>query len=438
MTIEPAITVQSLSKSYKLYRSRYDRIKELVHPFRKKYHQKFAALNDVSIKVERGEVLGIIGKNGSGKSTLLKILTSVVTQTSGSYNCAGRVTALLELGGGFNKELTGVENIYFLGAIQGYSKKDMSLRLEKILDFADIGEYAYQPVNTYSSGMYIRLAFSISMNIDPDILIIDEALAVGDIRFQQKCYRRFREFKEQQKTIVFCTHSLSAVKDFCSRAIWLHEGKVMCEGDPVQVTDSYSAFMSAIKKPFIEKDDNSIPSSLKLLSEIVPKEFHHLNWFDLSICESYGTSDAKILYAALLDRDSNQSIDIFKGGESVKAILYIKAENKIINPDIHLVLTGQYGSAVFKLSSTQYREKLILKLDKPNLIRITFTFPHIGNGRYFFSAGLMSGEKGIKQFIHYVHDAFLVEVFNPDQRYKQGSQLILESANFECIGTKNN
>ena len=181
MSEKPVIVVNSLSKYYKLYPSRKARLIEWIHPFGKKFHNPHGALREVSFEVNRGDIIGIIGENGSGKSTLLKILSKVASPTSGSFMVDGKITALLELGGGFNQELTGIENVYFLGAIQGYSRKEMELRMKAILDFADIGDYASQPVNTYSSGMYVRLAFSLAINIDPDILITDEALSVGDL-----------------------------------------------------------------------------------------------------------------------------------------------------------------------------------------------------------------------------------------------------------------
>lgn len=245
MPKEITISVNSLSKAYKLYDSKYDFIKEAVHPFRKRYHNIYHALKDISLNVSKGEVVGIIGSNGSGKSTLLKILASITTPTSGTYKCKGRVTALLELNGGFNKDLTGIQNIKFLGALQGYSKAEMVSRIKLILDFAEIGEYVYQPVRTYSSGMYMRLAFSLAINIDPDILIVDEVLAVGDLKFREKCYSRIQKFKTDGKTIIICTHSLGTVRDFCSRAIWINQGEILKDGSPKEVVDAYSAFMSS-------------------------------------------------------------------------------------------------------------------------------------------------------------------------------------------------
>ena len=199
-----AITVDHLTKVYHLYDSPTARMKEALHPFRKKYHHDFYALNDVSFSVEQGEVLGIIGKNGCGKSTLLKILAGVLTPTSGTVTVNGNVSALLELGSGFNPEFTGLENVYFSSAIMGYSREQVEKNLDAILAFADIGEFIHQPVKTYSSGMYVRLAFAVAIQIDPEILIIDEALAVGDISFQKKCMEKIISFKEKQKTVLFC------------------------------------------------------------------------------------------------------------------------------------------------------------------------------------------------------------------------------------------
>lgn len=244
MTEEMTIEVKSLSKTYRLYDSKSDFIKEALHPLRKSYHKKFHALKNISFSVRKGEVVGVIGKNGSGKSTLLKILASIVTPSSGEFYCNGKVTALLELSGGFNIELTGIKNINFLGELQGFSQEEMKNRTKQILDFAEIGEYAYQPVRSYSSGMYMRLAFSLAIHVDPDILIIDEILAVGDLRFQEKCLRKIQEFKVDGKTIVLCTHSLELVKDFCTRAIWIHEGNLKDDGSSKEVTEHYNTFMN--------------------------------------------------------------------------------------------------------------------------------------------------------------------------------------------------
>lgn len=247
MSKDITIEATSLSKTYKLFDSKRDFLKEAFHPLRKRYHRKFNAIKNISFSVRKGEVVGIIGRNGSGKSTVLKILASIVTPTSGTYQTKGKVAALLELSGGFNKDLSGIENIKFLGALQGYSKEEMEIRMKDIFDFAEIDEYIYQPVKTYSSGMYMRLAFSLSVNVDPDVLIVDEVLAVGDIRFRKKCQARIKEFKDEGKTIVICTHDLNTVEDFCSRAIWMHKGTLMLDGEPKEVVEKYNDFMDSRK-----------------------------------------------------------------------------------------------------------------------------------------------------------------------------------------------
>ena len=203
MNKNTAIKVQNLTKTYKLYDKPMDRLKESLHPLKKKYHKDFYALNDVSFEIKKGETVGIIGKNGSGKSTLLKIITGVLTPTSGRVNVNGKISAILELGAGFNNEMTGIENIYLNTSINGMNKQETNKIIDEIVDFAELGEHIYQPIKTYSSGMKARLAFAVAINVDPEILIVDEALSVGDVRFQQKCLRRMEEFKAQNKTILF-------------------------------------------------------------------------------------------------------------------------------------------------------------------------------------------------------------------------------------------
>jgi ABC-type polysaccharide/polyol phosphate transport system ATPase subunit len=431
MSKEPAISVNSISKTYKLYHSRYDIVKEFATPLGRKYHKKFEALNDISFDVEKGEVLGIIGQNGSGKSTLLKILASVVTQTSGDFLCNGRVTALLELGGGFNMELSGIENIYYLGAIQGYSKKEMAGKLQKILDFADIGEYAFQPVNTYSSGMYVRLAFSMAINIDPDILITDEALSVGDIRFQQKCFRKIREFKEAGKTILLCTHSLAAIKDFCTRAIWLHEGEIKAQGDPIFVTESYNTFMLSQNSQAAALSPNEKSETDK--QQNYPIEFPELAWQDLSNCESYGIGKADIQFAALAVRTTLTQINELKGGEQLRIFLKIHMEDKSERTGLKLTMNGNFGGSVLKMNSLQYSQNLSLKTGVSQIVAIDFDFPHIGNGRYTFSFGVITIVNKVEQQLHWVHDGLIIEVNNPGILYKTGSQIVIREASFKVL-----
>ncbi len=238
-----AIRVQNLSKIYNLYKSPKDRFKEAIHPFKKSYHQNFYALNNIDFTIKKGERVGVIGKNGAGKSTLLKIITGVLSPTSGKVNTIGTIASLLELGAGFNPEMTGVENIYLNATIMGFSKEEIEKKIEKIVAFADIGDFIRQPVKMYSSGMFARLAFSVAINVEPDILIIDEALSVGDMAFQNKCFRYMDSFIQNDKVMLFVSHSLSAIRLLCDRVLWLKDGKIVEIGDTKSVTQRYEEFM---------------------------------------------------------------------------------------------------------------------------------------------------------------------------------------------------
>lgn len=234
-----AIKVENLTKKYKIYNSAASKATMLVNPFSKKKPSEFVALNNVSFEVNRGEIVGIIGNNGAGKSTLLKILSGVAFQNEGTVDVKGRISSLIELGAGFNPELTGMSNIYFNGSLLGMEKHEIDAVKDSIMEFADIGDFIYQPVKNYSSGMYARLAFAVAINIDPDILIVDEILSVGDVGFQQKCMEKFDEFKKAGKTIIYVSHGLSTVQTYCERAIWLEKGNVKQIGPAFDVVEDY-------------------------------------------------------------------------------------------------------------------------------------------------------------------------------------------------------
>ena len=239
MDKDTAIEVKNLTKVYRLYDKPMDRLKDSLGLMRKKSYKEHLALNNVSLTVKKGETVGIIGTNGSGKSTILKIITGVLSPTEGEVNVDGHISALLELGAGFNMEYNGIDNIYLNGMMIGFSEEEITKRLDAILEFADIGDYVYQPVKTYSSGMFVRLAFAVAINIDPEILIVDEALSVGDVFFQAKCYHKFEEFKKQGKTILFVSHDLSSISKYCDRAVLLNQGVLLGEGTPKKMIDIY-------------------------------------------------------------------------------------------------------------------------------------------------------------------------------------------------------
>ena len=234
-----AIRVKNISKKYKIYNSEKNRLGQIINPFNKNTQKEFIALNNISFDVNEGEILGIIGSNGSGKSTLLNIIAGVCFKTSGELFIKGKVASILELGTGFNNELTGIENIYLNASIMGIGKEEINKIKDDIINFADIGEFINYPIKTYSSGMYARLAFAVAIHVNPDILIVDEILSVGDIEFQNKCMDKFKEFKSLGKTIIYVSHGLDAVQNYCEKAIWLEKGEIKEIGSAIEVVEKY-------------------------------------------------------------------------------------------------------------------------------------------------------------------------------------------------------
>ncbi len=233
------IKVNNLTKTYHLYDKPQDRLKEALHPFRKSYHHDFHALNDVSFEIKKGEIVGVIGKNGAGKSTLLKIITGVLSPTSGSVEVIGKVASLLELGAGFNPEMSGIENIYLNGTIMGFTKKEMDMKVNTIIEFADIGEFIHQQVKTYSSGMFARLAFSVAINVKPDVLIVDEALSVGDMSFQAKSMVKMKDLMNKGTTVLFVSHDIGAIQSLCKKVIYIDDGQMIAYNNVDDVTSLY-------------------------------------------------------------------------------------------------------------------------------------------------------------------------------------------------------
>ncbi len=314
-----AIKVSHLTKIYKLYDKPIDRLKESLHPLKKKYHKEFYALSDINFEIKKGETVGIIGKNGAGKSTLLKIITGVLTPSSGHVHVNGRIASLLELGAGFNPEYTGVENIYLQGTLMGYSHKEMEAKVDDILAFADIGDFVYQPVKMYSSGMFARLAFAVAINVDPDVLIVDEALSVGDILFQVKCMTRMRAMMEAGVTILFVSHDTHSIKTLCNKAIWIHNG-IMLE---------YGAAGSVANK-YIEMQHLQMNDELDIGIQIDTSEISHDAFDDANIpiivgiklkeinpqvSQRYGDGRATILDAIILDSNFKPTQELLSNHE---------------------------------------------------------------------------------------------------------------------------
>lgn len=310
---EIAIKVDHLSKMYKLYDKPTDRFKEAMGirlKGKKQYYQEHYALRDVSIDVKRGETVGIIGTNGSGKSTILKIITGTLNPTAGNVTVNGRISALLELGAGFNSEYTGIENVYLNGTMMGFSRAEIDSRLDDILSFADIGDFVNQPVKTYSSGMFVRLAFAVAINIDPEILIVDEALSVGDVFFQVKCYHKFEEFKKMGKTILFVSHDLGSISKYCDRVVLLNKGQKIAEGRPKKIVDMYKQILvNQEAEHDIKQEGDTAQVMAASASGDTWKSQLDLN---PNLLE-YGERYAEIVDFALIDDQGNISNNIVKG-----------------------------------------------------------------------------------------------------------------------------
>ena len=252
---EPVIKIDSLVKEYKMFTRKKDRLLEALFPFYEK-HQMFRAMDNLNLEIHKGEVVGIMGKNGAGKSTLLKMITGVVFPTSGKIEINGKISSLLELGAAFNGELTGIENIYQHGQVMGLTQEQIEERKQDIIDFADIGDHLYQPVKTYSSGMFARLAFACAINVDPDILIVDEVLSVGDMAFQLKCFKKFEQFKDKGKTILFVTHNVADILKNCNRAVVIEKGRKIYDGDVKTGVEKYKKIIVGINPEEEANSDN--------------------------------------------------------------------------------------------------------------------------------------------------------------------------------------
>lgn len=311
-----AISVNDVSKLYKLYDKPSDRLKESLGFSKKKRYREHYALHNLSFDVKKGECVGIIGTNGSGKSTILKIITGVLNPTEGMVQIDGRISALLELGAGFNMEYTGLENVYLNGTMIGFSKKEIDEKLSAILEFADIGDFIHQPVKTYSSGMFVRLAFAVAINIDPEILIVDEALSVGDVFFQMKCYKKFEEFKEQGKTILFVSHDLSSISKYCDRVVLLNKGVKLAEGKPKEMVDMYKkVLVGQLDLDHVEEETENIAKAPSM--EAAKSVTEAQNWKDMLTQNEnaieYGDKRAEIIDYAIVDKKGMITNTIEKG-----------------------------------------------------------------------------------------------------------------------------
>jgi len=408
MRNELAIKVENLTKIYHLYDKPQDRLKEALNPFKKSYHHDFYAMNDVSFEIKKGETVGIVGKNGAGKSTLLKMITGVLTPSHGDIQVHGRIASLLELGAGFNPEMTGIENIYLNGTLMGFSREEMEPKIDAILNFADIGEFIYQPVKMYSSGMFARLAFSVSINVDPDILIVDEALSVGDLAFQMKCFKKFQDFQKEGRTILFVTHALDTVIRYCSRGIVIDGGQKVYEGTSKDAVDSFKKILSG---DFYEKDlEEKRKKRLEVKGSNLLKDSFEIP-SDLDV---YGNNKAQIIDYGTLDEKGNPS-DILDYNTEFNIVMKVKFYEDIENPIFAFTLKDARGLEI--TGTNTYMKHVVTGLQKKDTV-ITVTFTQKANlqiGKYSLSLGCVNlNEHGVEVY-NRIYDAMLFEVIGSAQ-----------------------
>jgi len=420
MSSEIAVRIKNLSKCYQLYDKPSDRLKQSIVPNlqrlfgknTKSYYRQFWALNDISFEIKRGETLGIIGRNGSGKSTLLQLICGTLNPTRGSVEVNGRVAALLELGSGFNPEFSGRENIYHNASILGLSTEQIKKRFEKIVEFADIGNFLDQPVKTYSSGMLVRLAFAVIAHVDADILVIDEALAVGDVFFVQKCMRFLRDFT-QDGTLIFVSHDTASVVGLCSNAILLNQGQLLKIGSPKDVSDFY---LSQLHKGLVDATVISDAATAVSASETPGAEDPGIE--DRYTESEFGTGRVQVQSVKLLNADGLEVVTPLVGGERVTLMVTLMPKAEIALPIVGFLVRDRLGQIVFgsnTFSNTSAQEKLSQPFQKNKLTRVCLDFiaPVLQVGDYSLGVAVAEGTQAEHIQHHWIHDALVLK-FRPE------------------------
>ena len=412
---EIAIRVKDVVKVYKLYEKMRDRVKDAFGLGRGGYKLHYA-LNGVNMDVKRGETVGIIGTNGSGKSTILKIITGVLHPTSGEVIVNGRISALLELGAGFNPEYSGVENVYLNGTMMGFSEKEIDAKLPAILEFADIGDYVYQPVKTYSSGMFVRLAFAVAINIEPEILIVDEALSVGDVFFQSKCYHKFEEFKQMGKTIVFVSHDLSSIAKYCDRVFLLNQGNLLGVGGPKEMIDAYKQVLVGQYKGGMSK--TALDEAFEDASGTNPNALE------------YGDGKARIEEYYLTDENGTRTTTLLKGSRFTLH-LKVRFHESLPSPIFAFTVKNVRGTEITG-TNTMLEKAFLDGVSAGQVKKITFTQrADLQGGEYLLSLGVTGYEGDVFQVYHRLYDIINMTIVSDKNTvgfYDMNSKIVVKDA----------
>ena len=410
-----AIAVQNVCKIYKLYDKPMDRLKEALGLTRNVKHREHFVLNNVNFQVKQGECVGIIGTNGSGKSTILKIITGVLNPTSGAVTINGRISALLELGAGFNQEYSGMENIYLNGTMNGFSNAEIDAKLQDILDFADIGDYVHQPVKTYSSGMFVRLAFSVAINIEPEILIVDEALSVGDVFFQAKCYHKFEEFKKMGKTIMIVSHDLSSIAKYCDRVILLNQGVKLGEGSPKEMIDDFKRVLVGQYELPEQKSEQSLLNDAEVQEAVhtkaaVQKRAREGNAENTKTLE-YGTREAEIEEIYIVDDRGVRTNAILKGME-FGIYMKVRFHQDLPAPIFAFSIKTAKGTEITG-TNTMFEKAFLESVSAGSEKLVSFTQKmSLQGGEYLISFGVTGYNGNEFQVYHRLYDALDITVIS--------------------------
>ena len=411
---ETVIKVSDVSKVYRLYDKPSLRLKEAFSLRKKQYHKDFHALNHVSFEVEKGEMLGIIGKNGAGKSTLLKIITGVLTPSSGSVEINGKISALLELGAGFNPEYNGIENAYLSGTMMGFSEEEMQEKLDGIIKFADIGDFIRQPVKTYSSGMFARLAFAVAISVEPDILIIDEALSVGDVFFQAKCYKRMEELKNSGKTVLFVTHDMGSVMKYCERCIIINDGGLYAQGDTKAMIDLYKKILvgQAPDPALLDQHMDGMEEDAVKAQEETPDASV---WQDYMLVnpthEDYGDGRASIVSFGVFDDEGKITNTIYKMSEFTIRFR-VKFAVRIENPIFAFSIKDLKGNEISG-TNTLIEQVDTGYVEADEVVEVAFTQKMIlQGGQQLISLGCTGFENDELVVYHRLYDIFCLQVIS--------------------------